>query len=550
MKKHYDDNEEVIPRATLAQCQDQYFAVQTEDSYWYRAQLKAITDDQFTFHLFDYGRLQPVPQTKVRHLDLKFCGLNKMATPVYLPIEQFSDQIATEVVMREIHNLTKNISLLVKVLENYRGCWIVDIVSNGFGIGQALAEKKLAITCTMAQVRKQIDRDLEAEAVEDEQVEVERETRNLVPIEIGHFDSPERIFVQLKSDLPALKQMQETLQIIAPSLTALGAVRMGELCIAQNSFDGQWYRARILDSAPDMTSVQFIDYGNTDVITSEKGSKLKQIIEQYKDIPEFAKFCALPMRPGTADQRRSEWDDDVFPLLGQYMDRPDKECEFLTETKLKRHFIRLFVQGEDMEQVLRQHKWGESMHLIRTGAVCYVSHINSLAEFFLHLDADGTVLDLLNDYFRTAHQFQAVKEVQVGSVYAALYEEDNEWYRGKVVRQSSGGDKWEVFFIDYGNTATVSCLKEIDSKEIRDIPPLSRKCKLHMPKNILGVSMDAENLFEEIAQNGMTVMIVTLVNHQRDYSVVELVVRETGQSVLELLPLNINPYEHDPEFDN
>lgn len=549
MKQTYDDNKDQVAVDVLKQCQNQYFAVLAADGFWYRSELKQITEaDELVFDLFDYGRSEKVEPAKVRHLDLKYRALNQLATPMYLTIEQFTEQIPTDVVMREVRHLTKNISLIVKVLENYRGCWIADIVSNGFSIGQALSEKKLAITCPMAQVRKQIDRDLQASQKDEDEI-VPVEARDLQEIEIGHFDSPERIFVQLKSELPKLKQMQETLQIIAPSLTSIGAAKMGELCIAQNSFDGLWYRAKILDSAPDMTSVQFIDYGNTDVITTDKGAKLKKMIDQFVIIPEYARFCALPMRPvGPGDRRRAEWDDDVFTLLSQYMDRPDKECEFLTETKLRRHFIRLFVQGEDIENVLKTHGWGESVQLIRSGSVCYVSHINSLAEFYLHLDVDGTVLDLLNDYFRNADKFEAVKDPMAGGVYAALYE-DGEWYRTKLLKKASDGG-WEALFVDYGNTATVNSVKEIDSKEIRDIPPLSRKCKLHMPKNILSVSLEAENLFEEIAANGVTVMEVTLVNLERDYSVVELTVRQTGKSVLDTLPLKVNPYEHDPEFDH
>lgn len=561
MKKHYEDpsneassNPVTLPVLRQSIRQSQYFAVLSADGFWYRAELTDITDDSLHFHYFDYGRRETVDQSKVRHLDLKFRGLNKMATPVYMTLEQFTEKITTEVIIREISNLTKNISLLIKVLDNYRGCWIVDVVSNGFSIGQALGAKKLAITCPMAQVRKQIDRDLSLTKTKTQMEGVEEEEalevppvvlRHLEAIEVGHFDSPERIFVQLKSDLPSLHRMQETLQIIAPSLTAIGgAAKMGELCIAQNSFDGQWYRARILDSAPDMTSIQFIDYGNTDVITSDKGAKLKRMIEEFSGIPEYAKFCAIPMRPGG---RRKDWDDDVFAVLSQYMDGLDKECEFLTETKLGRHFIHLYVQGEDLEGVLKARGWGESVQLIRSGSVAYVSHINSLAEFFLHLDEDGTVLDLLNDYFLMAGTFQDVKEPKAGDVYASLYE-DGLWYRAKLLQEGSEG--WEVLFVDYGNTTTVHCFKEIACREIREIPPLARKCKLHLPKNVLSVSLEAEMLFEEIAQSGVTVMEVTLVNLERDYAVVELAVKETGRNVLELLPLDVNPYENETEFDH
>lgn len=551
MQKHYAEDAAVVKLEVLRQCVNQHFAVKAKDGFWYRAELLQVTDsNELLFDVFDYGPRDLIPLANVRNLDLKFRGLNKMATTVYLLIDNFSDKIPTEVVMKEIQSLTRNIALIVKVIENYRGRWIVDIVSNGFYIGQALGEKKLAISCTMAQVRKQIDRELQEaqNRVGEGEPEPVVELRKLEAIEIGHFDSPERIFVQLLKEKPELRRMQETLQIIAPSLTPVGAAKMGELCIAMNSFDGMWYRARILDSAPDMTSVQFIDYGNTDVITTDKAAKLKQMVDGFASIPEFAKFCSLPMRPGTgSDRRRTEWDDDVFAVLTEYLDRPDKECEFLTETKMRRHFIRLFVQGEDMEQVLKSRGWGESIELIRSGSTCYVSHINSLEEFFLQLDVDATVLDLLLHYLDQADSFEAVAEPIVGVTYAALYE-DELWYRARVVKKGAGADEWTVVFVDYGNVAQVTSLKVIASKDISEIPPLSRKCKLYLPKNVLGVSMETENLFEEIAKSGATVMTVNLVNVERDYSVVELVVQESGTNVLDMLPLKMNPYEnHDDQ---
>lgn len=40
----------------------------------------------------------------------------------------------------------------------------------------------------------------------------------------------------------------------------------GVLCAAPYSVDQQWYRAQVLDADDDITTVRFIDFGNTDVI--------------------------------------------------------------------------------------------------------------------------------------------------------------------------------------------------------------------------------------------------------------------------------------------
>lgn len=79
---------------------------------------------------------------------------------------------------------------------------------------------------------------------------------------VTHVDHPNRFYIQLNSDTEALESFQQTLQIIGPQLPPLKNFRAGELCIAKYAFDDEWYRARIIDSDNEITSIQFIDYGN------------------------------------------------------------------------------------------------------------------------------------------------------------------------------------------------------------------------------------------------------------------------------------------------
>lgn len=79
---------------------------------------------------------------------------------------------------------------------------------------------------------------------------------------ITHVDHPNRFYIQLNSDTNALESFQQTLQIIGPQLPPLKNFRAGELCIGKYAFDDGWYRARIIDSDSEITSIQFIDYGN------------------------------------------------------------------------------------------------------------------------------------------------------------------------------------------------------------------------------------------------------------------------------------------------
>ena len=82
---------------------------------------------------------------------------------------------------------------------------------------------------------------------------------------ITHVDHPNRFYIQLNSDTEALESFQQTLQIVGPQLPPLKNFRAGELCIGKYAFDDGWYRARIIDSDSEITSIQFIDYGNISI---------------------------------------------------------------------------------------------------------------------------------------------------------------------------------------------------------------------------------------------------------------------------------------------
>lgn len=550
MNKFYEDPAQLsvrVPSSSSALQEGKLCAIQAADGFWVRGRILAMETQPpvIQARLIDYGRDETVELAKVRLLDEKFQNLDVQATEVFLPIDKFSDKISDKVVANSIVALTKNMSVLLKVIENYRGRWIVELVSNGFTISEVLEEKKLAIRCGLTMIHKQIDK-LENAVQPDTTVFCARPVDMLDEVTVSHFDSPERFFVQLHSDLPKLQQMQENLQIIASSLIPLTTIKVHEYCIVRNSFDYQWYRARILDSAPDMTSVQFVDYGNTDVITTDKGAKIKSMLEEFRTIPDFAKFCSLPMRPWA---NRSEWDDRAFDLFTRHLQNANQvTCKFLTETKLKKHYVRLFINDQDMEDVLSESHLGIPVNILPSNLVCYISHVNCLADFYIQFEQDATVLDLLNQYLKNADALLTVAEPEAGGIYAAQFRDDMEWYRVKVLKpRLKPGGPVEVCFLDFGNVDEVIDLKEINV-EIKTVPHLARQCKLFQPKNVFNFSIEAETRFQEIAQMGATVMQVVLVQMDKDVAVVELLVVETGQNLLELLPLDKNPYKTDVDL--
>ena len=71
----------------------------------------------------------------------------------------------------------------------------------------------------------------------------------------------------------------------------------------------------------------------------------------------------------------------------------------------------------------------------------------------------------------------SAKKLNVGSIYLAKYEEDDNWYRARLL--SKDGERSSVLFIDFGNTETVPVRNIIDGhRKYLGIPPQSSRLAL------------------------------------------------------------------------
>lgn len=122
--------------------------------------------------------------------------------------------------------------------------------------------------------------------------------------------------------------------------------------------------------------------------------------------------------------------------------------------------------------------------LIEQGKVSkvYVSHINSLTNFFVQLVEDENTLfsltELLNSHQPSEKDEINASSVQQGSLVKAMFPEDDSWYRA-VVKNTTENDTIQVEFIDFGNEATVSLLKirRLD-EQLLSYPRFSIHCSL------------------------------------------------------------------------
>lgn len=121
-------------------------------------------------------------------------------------------------------------------------------------------------------------------------------SQNGVSVTVTHLDSPSEFYLQLSAAAETVEKLQSELQAAAPNLPDLENPSAGVLCAAPYSLDQQWYRAQVLDADADITTVRFVDYGNTDVL--ENGvTSVKTLTPELLMLEQYARRCSLSVRP-------------------------------------------------------------------------------------------------------------------------------------------------------------------------------------------------------------------------------------------------------------
>ncbi|CAH8577003.1 unnamed protein product [Schistosoma rodhaini] len=137
------------------------------------------------------------------------------------------------------------------------------------------------------------------------------------PVQITGISRPSgsqglRFFAQHLSDACTLVKISQMLNSQSfPSFPSEYCPKKGSLCIACFSLDNCWYRARVIRSSPKSVTVQFIDFGNEEVIdAAEYSSRLSplppgSLMQLPPQVKEYRlAFVQLP--PDTSDRMFAE----------------------------------------------------------------------------------------------------------------------------------------------------------------------------------------------------------------------------------------------------
>ena len=308
--------------------------------------------------------------------------------------------------------------------------------------------------------------------------------------------------------LRSLSKQQDDLNSFFASNSAVTLTHptVGEICAAQFSEDNMWYRAEIKTFDDDNAQVQFIDYGNSEIVSK---TQLKQLVDTFCDTPAYCLTCKL------AQTGNEKWTEEQLEFLGKVLQQTEMllhaEClktidnviyayfsseeidinekiiefaakplkkydkvipESSNKTKLSpskadntpvHEKIQLPQECElavELEDTTRIYELSDisSLKLPLDGFDVLISFIDNPNSFYCQIIGDD-LMKLHELLQRLTEHCQADEKpnnipLKKGNICCALFEEDQMWYRAQIVDVLST-DSFEVFYFDFGNSAKV-----------------------------------------------------------------------------------------------
>ncbi|XP_066211537.1 tudor domain-containing protein 1 [Saccopteryx leptura] len=377
---------------------------------------------------------------------------------------------------------------------------------------------------------------------------------------VSHIQTPEDFFCQKLQSGHKLAELQASLSKycvqVSPRSNFYPAI--GDICCAQFSQDGQWYRTSVLAYASeDSVFVGYIDYGNFEILSLKR---LCPITPKLLELPMQAIKCVLAgVKPPLGI-----WTPEAICLMkkfvqnkmitvkvvdklenGSLVELIDKSVTpniSVTQVLVDAGFT---VRGQDLvtdkpravkeasvplvlEEKLNLLAWTWVRLAVDQVVDVVVCVIYSPGEFYcqVHKEDALTKLHDLNKSLAELGQQKLANDfkAEVGKPCCAFFAGDGNWYRALVKEIVPNGNV-KVHFVDYGNTeeVTVDELRMI-TPELLKLPFQAIQCWLVdiQPRNrhwtkevtarfqmcVTGVKLHAR--VAEITENGVGIELTNL----------------------------------------
>ncbi|XP_043597513.1 maternal protein tudor-like isoform X1 [Bombus pyrosoma] len=479
-------------------------AVRSSNGQWYRAKIISHSEKGVCINYLDFGTSVCVPHNRVMVLDSQFYTPYQLAINVSLSVIIKGTVFEQSDILE--HHLVKK--LLTCVFYNVDKRWVVELLHNGEKFSSKFRSLNLTSEQKIYGIRESGIYNM-AEGCK-------------YKVSVAHADSPSQFWLHYADDIVDFHSKHMQLQHDALTFPEVdGVLEEGSLCIVLNTISNYWFRAQVLDADEDITTVRFIDHGNTDTINNKSG-KIRQLSDEWKEIKGYAIKCRLDVIPAETE----DWNSAICKKFESLV-KIDGPVEAMVIANSVPKRVDLLINGKSVSEMLVEDHHAVKIHTEEElideivdveldPYSAFVSHINSPNEFWVQEEKSVGNLEIMTDRFLVAHMFPKVDEIKENLLCVAKYPEDDCWYRARVVSHSDSATR--VIYIDYGNSATSTEIRAIPP-DLADIPPLSRKCRLIMPEGITKWSEKACKEFVTLAADGATIFLLDVIDEGETSSV-------------------------------
>ncbi|CAH1130130.1 unnamed protein product [Ceutorhynchus assimilis] len=524
LNKMYEAYENIVQEASLIPEEGFVYAVHSSDANWYRGRVDSFDDEKATVFYVDYGNSEDVAFSELRELKSEFNVPDIMCLQVLVPSGSAASFLEKDV-LATIHygengweGTVQEFSQESQLPQASEEATSVNRSSLATEHGQSSIEtiRFEPDIIEGAQINTEI---IEKDAqIEQQLPEIEQHG---IPVIVSHIDSPTQFYVQFDESSVALQELQDKLQETVEEMPVLENITVGAFCAAPYSVDHQWYRAEVLDADEDITTVRFIDYGNTDVINN-KTTQIRTLPSSLLALAIYAARCSLKLK--SSDE---EWGQQALELFENLANSKNMSAEFIIQDE-KTNIVELFANGVNIKDALLAENLAVPCE-IENKATCFVSHLSSPSEFWVQMENCIDELEWIAEQLSVAEQFPELEDTTPGTLCAALFPDDEMWYRARILSNTIAGI--ELLFIDYGNSCVSSSLRQLPEGLVVT-SPLAQKCSLQRPEDVPHWTKQAQEKFSEISAEGQTIFEIKKIT-TGETATVELLLH--GENIVKML---------------
>ena len=365
------------------------------------------------------------------------------------------------------------------------------------------------------------------------------EPKHETEVLLTYVEDVKNVWVSKVHDIPILDEIEQTLSSME-ELVKLPSVEEGMLAIAMTEDDGTLGRVKVeRDIAGGRVLVRFIDYGN---VEEKSGDELYSVPDGLDQTPAAAFVVKVATnKPNDDSEVRALYDileggkltvemvngagtallvdgKQVHPEEGG--ERDGNSGRFLDHERAERQVgAEIAVEmgvgpktNERGEMGTHNTKRAGNLRSLPDRGTVMITHVESANNVWVVAQDQQAELDLVMEELATLRPtLGPVTDVKVENTVGAVFSEDGELYRGKVIDNSS-----TVLFIDFGNTEVKQ------AEEMLKLPEHLHEDKIAAFAMYLQVAngdeagarekleelMDLEEVFVERSQDGEAMFFV------------------------------------------